>query len=237
MDGTRTYLVGRRLVAIVDPGPDLAEHVRAVADAASGASDVTILLTHRHEDHAGATDRLVRVLSRGVTVRVVGAGHVPVEASAGDFGIQTDAGLLRAIPTPGHTEDHLAFHWPREGALFAGDLLLGEGDTTWVAGYPGCVADYLSSLARVRRLALDVIYPTHGPVISEPNATIDRFDRHRRERIEQVRRVLSEEPGATAERLAEVVYGDAIPEGLEHAAVESVRALADHLRGGPGRTS
>ena len=32
LDGTRTYLVGRRRVAVVDPGPDLVDHLLDVIE-------------------------------------------------------------------------------------------------------------------------------------------------------------------------------------------------------------
>jgi glyoxylase-like metal-dependent hydrolase (beta-lactamase superfamily II) len=63
--------------------------------------------------------------------------------------VDTDHGALVALHTPGHTRITSA-STAGEGALFAGDLILGEGDTTWVAEYPGCVADYFDSLARLR---------------------------------------------------------------------------------------
>jgi glyoxylase-like metal-dependent hydrolase (beta-lactamase superfamily II) len=36
-------------------------------------------------------------------------------------------GGVRALATPGHTEDHFAFHSPTTGALFAGDALSSRG--------------------------------------------------------------------------------------------------------------
>ena len=43
--------------------------------------------------------------------------------------VQTDAGELIAIATPGHTPDHAAFHWKDARAVFVGDLMLGGMDT------------------------------------------------------------------------------------------------------------
>ena len=61
---------------------------------------------------------------------------------------------LTSVATPGHTPDHLAFEWETGqggGILFAGDLLLGAGDTTLVSAPYGNVADYLASLTVYQR--------------------------------------------------------------------------------------
>src|SRR3546814_287492 len=52
--GTGTYIIGRGRVALVDPGPDLAEHVDALLDAVRGKTVTHILVTHTHLDHSPA---------------------------------------------------------------------------------------------------------------------------------------------------------------------------------------
>jgi glyoxylase-like metal-dependent hydrolase (beta-lactamase superfamily II) len=230
LDGTRSYRVGEREAAIIDPGPDVESHVRALVAYMDDAHDVRIVLTHRHSDHAGAAPALAKALSAEVwgPAEVEGVDHV---LGDGDT-VQTDAGALVAIHTPGHTEGHLCFHWPERNALFAGDLLLGRGATTWVAEYPGCVTDYMRSLERLRALELDVVYPAHGPALENVARAIGRFEAHRAERIEQVRDALQANPGATVEELLDQVYGGTIPSGLEGAAARSLSALVDHVREG-----
>lgn len=214
-------------MAIIDPGPDVVDHVRALASRVEGAEEVVIVLTHGHGDHAGAAPRLAGRL--GVDVR----GPATVDAvtrplDEGDA-VQTDRGALVAVHTPGHTRDHLSFHWPEGDAVFVGDLLLGEGDTTWVAEYRGCVADYLASLDRVASLEPSVLYPTHGPPLDDPSDALDRFESHRRDRIEQVRRAMEAHPGADADELVDIVYGDTVPGSMRGAARKSLEAILDHL--------
>lgn len=214
-------------MVVLDPGPDVDSHVRAVASAVDGADRVTILLTHHHEDHSGAA----RSLSDRTGAEVIGPAGPRVDRGVEDGDVvTTDAGDLVAVHTPGHTPDHLCFHWPERRALFAGDLLLGRGDTTWVAEYPGCVADYLASLERLRSLDLDVIHPTHGPPLEDPTAALDRFEAHRRERIRQVAEALEEAPDADGRALLEAVYGTDLPSGMEGAALRSLGALVEHVR-------
>jgi hydroxyacylglutathione hydrolase len=209
---------------VVDPGPDEDAHVRAVSSLLTEAERVVILLTHGHRDHSGAAARLASLAG----ARVVGAG--PVDRALGDSeAVPTDAGDLVALHTPGHAKEHLCFYWRERSALFAGDLILGEGDTTWVAGYPGCVADYLASLERLKGLGLRRIYPTHGDPIDDVDARLGRFESHRRARIAQVQAVLRSTPMATRKQILETVYGSTVPAGLEAAAMESLGAVLDYL--------
>lgn len=233
LDGTRTFLVGGRdRMVVLDPGPDVDDHVRAVVSAAEGARRPVVLLTHGHADHAGAAGRVAEELG---TVVLGPAEALPDEVVRDGSVLETDQGPLVAVHTPGHTPGHLCFHWPARRALFAGDHLLGEGDTTWVAEYPGCVADYLRSLERLRELELEVVYPAHGPPLDDPAAALDRFESHRRERIGQVRRALEADPGATDEELLLAVYGQELPSAVRGAALRSLAALVDHVReGGEG---
>jgi len=227
LDGTRTFRVGERDVVLLDPGPDVADHVRALVAWVADADAVKIVLTHGHPDHAGCALAVAEALG----VPLHGPGTVPGVRNPlvdGDA-LSTDAGTLVAVHTPGHTADHLAFHWKERRALFVGDLLLGKGDTTWVGEYPGCVADYLASLRRVRGLGPVVLYPAHGPPVEDPPATLDRYERHRLDRIAQVERALEQRPEATADDLVRVVYGDALPALVRRAATMSLQALLDHV--------
>jgi glyoxylase-like metal-dependent hydrolase (beta-lactamase superfamily II) len=62
LDGTRSFLIGRREVAVIDPGPDDEEHVRALLSLLGEASKSRILLTHHHADHAGGAQSLAEAL-------------------------------------------------------------------------------------------------------------------------------------------------------------------------------
>src|SRR5687768_11871912 len=50
LDGTRTYLLGDSVM--IDPGPEIESHIEAII--AAQPSVQTILITHRHADHAPA---------------------------------------------------------------------------------------------------------------------------------------------------------------------------------------
>jgi glyoxylase-like metal-dependent hydrolase (beta-lactamase superfamily II) len=228
LDGTRTFLVGDRDVAVIDPGPEVDSHLGALLSALDSAVRVHVVVTHWHGDHADLAERLAQELG-GVPVHGPGP-RADVSVADGDR-LLTDAGPLVALSTPGHAREHVALHHPDSGSLFVGDLLLGEGDTTWVGEYEESVGDYLESLQRVRALSPRVLFPTHGPEILDVPDALDRYEAHRRSRIEQVRAALTAAPQATPEELMERVYG-VVPGGLGGAAMMSLRATLHYLRSG-----
>jgi glyoxylase-like metal-dependent hydrolase (beta-lactamase superfamily II) len=228
LDGTRTHLVGERVLAVIDAGPPLDAHMSALRAVLADADRVTFIVTHGHSDHAPAAHALAGELDTDVwgPAGVEGVTRPLADGEA----VTTDAGDLITVDTPGHARHHVGLHWPAGRAFFAGDLLVGIGDTVWVGEYPGCVADYLASLERVSALDVDVIYPAHGPTIENPPEVIARFVKHRRVRIAQMEALLAASPGATTNDLVEAMYGTSLPERLRRATEKSVAALVAHVR-------
>lgn len=188
-----------------------------------------MVLTHAHSDHAGGARPLARRVG-AVVAGPEGMEGLDLPLADGDI-VETDAGRLVGVSTPGHARPHFAFVWPEARTLFAGDFFLGGSDTVWVGEYDGCVADYLASLDRIRTLdGFDTIRPAHGDPIDDPAAAYDRYEAHRRQRIDQVAAVLADHPESTVEEVLEAVYGTAIPEGVRGAARRSVAALVHHVR-------
>lgn len=224
LGGTRSYIVGERQGAIIDPGPRLESHLRRLAGAVASAESVVVLVTHAHGDHAAGAEEL----GRRTGAEVWGPGE------ARDLGdgqaLATDAGTVVAISTPGHSRRHFCFHIPERGALFTGDMILGEGDTTWVGEYRGGVAEYLDSLDRLEALNAGILYPGHGKPLHAPATAIARFRRHRLTRIDQVRRAVAATGTTDARTLTRHVYGDLPPDTFEMAA-SGVVAILDYLSG------
>jgi len=214
---------------VIDAGPALEPHLNALVDALQGASRVSVVVTHGHGDHAPGARALAARLEADL-FGPAGVEGVTRPLADGDR-VPTDEGDLVVVDTPGHARHHIGLHWPARRAFFAGDLVLGKGDTVWVGEYAGSVADYLDSLARVRNLDVGVIYPAHGPALDDPRGALDRFEAHRRERIRQMEAMLGARPGATAEELLDMVYGATLPESARKAALRSIAALKAHAEG------
>jgi glyoxylase-like metal-dependent hydrolase (beta-lactamase superfamily II) len=219
LQGTNTWLVGRDPCFVVDPGPLMEAHVqRVLADARDRGGIDGIAVTHDHLDHVGAASEL-RDRAGGVPVAAARWEGADVRLSDGD-----EFGPLRALATPGHASDHLAF--VAGGACFTGDAVLGEG-SVFVWPDPGALRSYLDALGRLRALELTVICPGHGPVVLDPAAKLDEYVAHRLER--ERRLVAALDAGLrTADELLDRVWSDA-PAALRPAATVTLAAHLDKL--------
>jgi glyoxylase-like metal-dependent hydrolase (beta-lactamase superfamily II) len=226
LEGTNTYVlsVGSGNV-VVDPGPLLDAHLRAVIAA---GPVVAAVLTHGHLDHSEAADRLheltgARVLAMDPALCIGG------EALAEDGALLEIAGLnIEVLHTPGHTADSVSFV-VRDGEQFGvmtGDTILGRG-TTVVAHPNGRLGPYLGSLTRLRELRGAVLLPGHGPVRPDVGEVAAAYLAHRHERLDQVRAAVA--AGARSPRdVVAVVYAD-VDRALWPAAAQSVRAQLEYL--------
>jgi len=224
--GTNSYLLGRRPVTVLDPGPDDEVHVGRLLAAAPGPIGV-VAVTHTHPDHAPAAAALAR--ASGATVVGFGArdGFEPDATAAEGYGIDVDGRTtLRALHTPGHASNHLCWLLEEEGVLFSGDHVM-DGSTVVIAPPDGDMAAYLDQLRRLRRLGLGAIAPGHGRLITDPDARLDGYLAHRAEREQQVVTALAAapEPQTVADLVAAIYVGT--PEALLPVARFSVWA---HLR-------
>jgi glyoxylase-like metal-dependent hydrolase (beta-lactamase superfamily II) len=230
LDGTRTFIMGRLRPVVIDPGPDVGGHLDAILAALGGWQPVAILLTHAHADHAA----LAGPLSRATGAPVMAAAEAfwaeddSWELVDGDV-IGTDVGELHMIATPGHAPDHFSFHVPDRGAVFVGDLFMGQGDTTLVAPPEGDLAAYLRSLDRIASLSPSVLYPAHGPPLTDPAEAVARYKRHREARIEQVVRALRQAGPSRPRELLDAVYGADLHPQLRSAAEGSLHAILGYL--------
>ena len=235
LDGTRTFLLGTERVLVIDPGPVDEAHLAAIA----AAGPVTaILLTHAHADHSAGAARLREITGAPVLMGRGAIAPPPVAVDRwledGDR-LEVDAGEAVAIHTPGHAPEHVCVLWrgdaaPLCGALFAGDLLMGAGDTTLISPPEGDVGAYLRSLDRVEALDVGIIHPAHGPPLRPAREGIQRHRRHREERLDALRALLATSPLATAAELVERVYGTELAPALRAAAEGSLAAMLEYLR-------
>lgn len=216
--GTQTYVLGEEELAVVDPGPDLEEHVDAILEHVAGRRLTAILCTHTHRDHSPAS----RMLAERSGAPIVGCAPLALEAVGpradasfdGDYrpdriledGEIIDLGgePLTAVATPGHTSNHLCFAY--RGALFTGDHVMGWS-TTVVAPPDGDMAAYLDSLQKLHDRDDRVYYPAHGEPVTEPRGYIDGLLEHRRKRERQILFILERGPASVVEIVERAYVG------------------------------
>ena len=233
--GTGTYIVGHGEVAVIDPGPDIAEHLDAILAATSGERVTHILVTHHHSDHSPLARPVAQ--ATGATIYGRAVDRAPVEGS-----IQLEAGYdrfepevtvatgtvlsgpgwtIEAIHTPGHTSNHICYALREENALFSGDHIMGWS-TTVITPPDGDMGDYLASLETVRTRGFSTLWPTHGAPITDPGPFIEAYAAHRLDRERQIIARL-EAGDETIKAMVPTIYA-AVDPRLHPAAAHSVLA-------------
>jgi glyoxylase-like metal-dependent hydrolase (beta-lactamase superfamily II) len=225
LEGTNTWIVGGEPTIVIDPGPDIREHLSDVARAAGRVAAVVV--THDHPDHAPGAVPFARLVEAPVyAVRLAGA-----ESLRAGQRIRAGALELVAVATPGHTADHVAFHDAGTGALFTGDAVLGRG-TSFIDPPGGNLVHYLRSLHRMRELEPRTIYPGHGPVVLRAMEKLREYLDHREEREVQILAALTGDPRTIPEIVAEVYaeYPKEVRPLAERSVLAHLLKLADEGR-------
>lgn len=211
--GTTTFLLGQGAVTVIDPGPDDPAHLAAILGAlAPGERISAILVTHPHRDHSalvpalqsatgapsfgfgpagtGRSALMDRLAAAGLTGgEGVDAGFTPDLVLADGDRIDTSAGPLEALHTPGHMGAHLAFAWGE--VLFSGDHVMGWAPSL-VSPPEGDMGAYMASLARLAARDWRLILPAHGAPIATPAARLAELTAHRLGREAQVLAALAQ---------------------------------------------
>ena len=218
--GTQTYLVGTSDVAVIDPGPDLPEHLEALIAAIAGRPVRTILCTHTHRDHSPAS----RPLAAATGAPIIGCAplaldddgpradaafdrdYAPDRVLADGESVSGDSWTLEAVATPGHTSNHLCFALRESGALFTGDHIMGWS-TSVVAPPDGDMAAYMASLDKLLARDDRVYYPAHGPEVTTPQRLARGMMGHRRQREGQILRLLGQQVGAIPDMVDRMYVG------------------------------
>lgn len=199
--GTGTYIVGHGEVAVIDPGPAQDAHLAAILKAVAKERITAILVTHDHADHSPLAARLSALSGAPVygCSRKPAPGQAP--ASGGeeddDTAFRPDVELcdggtvsgpgwtLEAVPTAGHTSNHICYAFAEENALFSGDHVM-AWSTSVVIPPDGDMAAYLASLQRVKARGFSTLWPTHGPPVTQVEPFLEAYIAHRLEREAQV---------------------------------------------------
>ena len=197
--GTHTYLVGEGEVVVIDPGPDLPEHIAAILAALRGRPLIAIACTHTHRDHSPAS----RALAAATGAPIVGCGALAMDSvgprtdASFDFDFAPDRVLadgdaievggrrLIAVATPGHASNHLCFALEGSGALFSGDHVMGWS-TSVVVPPDGNMGDYMASLDKLRMRDDRIYFPGHGPAVTKPQQLVRGMIGHRLQREKQI---------------------------------------------------
>ena len=218
--GTNTYILGEEQVAIIDPGPMDHDHLDALKKAIGGRPVSHIIVTHTHMDHSPLAKPLQEttgapILAEGPhrAARELGLGEINVLDASGDKDftpdhavadgeiIEGDGWRLKAIFTPGHTANHMAFAWEDTDYLISGDHVMAWA-TSIVAPPDGAMKDYMASLEVMLKMPQQIYFPGHGGRLEEAHKFVRALRAHRKMRetavLDQVRKGVSTIPEMVA---------------------------------------
>ena len=234
--GTQSYLVGtQREVAVIDPGPDDADHIAALIEGIGDARLVAICCTHTHRDHSPAAASL----AERTGARIIGCaplalsddgprmddsfdtGYAPDQVLGDGESVGGDGWTLTAVHTPGHTSNHLCYALDGHDVLFTGDHVMGWS-TTVVAPPDGDMTEYMASLQKLYERTDAVYFPAHGPQVDKTRQFVRGMIGHRRQRENQILRLLEKGETRIADMVPQMYKG--VHEGLWPAAGRSVHA-------------
>jgi endoribonuclease LACTB2 len=230
--GSNTYLLGtgRRRI-LIDTGEGT-EKYSSLLSSVLNSENCTIgpvLITHWHYDHVGGIPQL-NAVSPGATF-----SKFPHESDDGELSpihdgdvFTVEGAQVKAIHTPGHTTDHVAFFMEDDGGiLFSGDSILGQGTAVFEN-----LTTYIASLRKQLFLKPKTIFPGHGPVIADATAKIQEYISHRQQREDEIIQVFQ-----TAGPRKELLPGDIVkviyaryPQSLWPAAERGVVLHLEKLR-------
>ena len=226
--GNWTYLIDGAAPVLIDAGVGQPRHLDALfAHAPHGPA--MVLVTHAHPDHASGAPAIAARAPRARFAKVPWPGRdeaigVAWEVLADGQEVDSPAGPLQVVHTPGHAPDHVALWHAASRTVFTGDLLVVGSTVVIPASDGGSLAAYLASLVRVAALGPQRALPAHGPPIDDPEALIAHYLAHRRQREQQVLEALAA-GAATSDDIAARIY-----RGLDPALLPQARdSVLAHL--------
>ena len=127
----------------------------------------------------------------GAALRLDGEDITLTRVLVDGEGMRGTGWTLTAVATPGHTSNHLCFALEESGALFTGDHVMGWS-TSVVVPPDGDMGDYMASLEKL--MARDDVryHSAHGAAIEKPKQLVRGMIGHRRQRENQILRLLGE---------------------------------------------
>ena len=242
--GTNTYILGRKELLIIDPGPNSEAHLRNIMEVIPKYTKVThILITHSHLDHSGLAPKLSKILNAptlafgtaldglsndmkrickmGLTFETFGIDteFVPDHFLEDKEKISSLEWEVVAHHTPGHLSNHICYQYLDK--LFTGDHIM-EWSTSVISPPEGDVSQFINSCEKIDNLHCEKFYPGHGIPVENPSERIAELIQHRKKREIEILNFLKNRD-ATISQITKNIYFN-IDQNLLSVASRNVKA-------------
>ena len=242
--GTNTYILGRKELIIIDPGPNSEVHLSNIMKIIPNNSKVThILITHSHLDHSGLAPKLSKILNAptlafgtaldglsndmkrickmGLTFETFGIDteFVPDHFLEDKEKISSLEWEVVAHHTPGHLSNHICYQYLDK--LFTGDHIM-EWSTSVISPPEGDISQFINSCEKIYNLHCKKFYPGHGIPVENPGERIVELIEHRKKREIEILNFL-ENREATISQITRNIYLN-IDQNLLSVASRNVKA-------------
>jgi glyoxylase-like metal-dependent hydrolase (beta-lactamase superfamily II) len=189
-----TYLILGGQKILVDPGHQhLFGHVKeGLLDLHLSLDQIDLaVITHGHPDHfeaVQALDESTLVAMSKVETQFLAelAKRYPAAEELKTFqpdlflqegDLKIDEETFQVIPTPGHSPGSISLYWPKEKALFTGDVVFGGGGIGRTDLPGGDGKELKESLERLMDLHVEYVLPGHGDIVMGEEAVRANFQR------------------------------------------------------------
>ena len=243
-NGTNTYILGKKELIVIDPGPNSKSHLRNLIEVIPSKSKVThILITHSHLDHSELAHELSRILDAptfaygkaldgqskqmnnlvkmGLKYESIGVDH----SFKPDYFLKDQEKLVSseweiiAHHTPGHLSNHICYQY--FDYLFTGDHIM-DWSTSVISSPEGDISQFMNSCKKLCKLNWEKFYPGHGFPVESPNKRLLELMHHRMTREAEIINILRDTE-ATISQITKSVYFD-INKNLITVASRNVKA-------------
>ena len=219
---------------IIDPAAKSDEGIRILTEKVndilqSGSQIVATVFTHRHPDHIGDLKAVSNLYTAPIwateethsTIPPCDTDSVLKEGDSFDL----DDVTWTVIETPGHCPGQICL--VSEAGIISADNVVQVG-TILVPSGEGDMTAYIAGLKRLRKMDANLLFPGHGPVVTNPSKLLTHYITHREKRhsyvLEAVNRGLT-----SIEEIADAAYADT-PEAHPLLKLDQTQAHLDALR-------
>ena len=154
---------------------------------ADGSTIIATIFTHRHADHIGDLSAISNIYQAPIwasseTLETISPCESDRVLKEGDM-VKVDEVSWSIIETPGHCPGQLCL--VSQAGIISADNVVQVG-TILVPSGEGDMTAYIEGLYRLRDYNANLLFPGHGPVVTNPNKQISHYIEHREKRHEAV---------------------------------------------------